>query len=65
MSKPLKDWTLNEIKEECRSHLKGQACFECDLCSEKDFKKYGSRCKIDAIMGTFIEIPPCSWDFTN
>lgn len=57
--KPLKDWTLGEIREECRSHL---ICDECEFLSEGDFEKYGSRCRIDAIMGIMIETSPCSWN---
>ena len=61
MDKPLKDWTLGEIQKECRSHLKGKVCDECVFLSEKDVEKYGSRCKIDAIMGTVIKTSPCCW----
>lgn len=62
MDKPLKDWTLGEIREECCSHLKGKVCDECEFLSEGDFEKYGSRCRIDAIMGTMIKTSPCSWN---
>ena len=50
MDKPLKDWTLEEIKEYCES--KG---YECDTC---DFDRFCTRY-------FFSSVSPHEWDFNT
>ena len=56
MNKPLKDWTLGEIKQECKKHP-GACCIKRDCPFIDDVG-----CTLEGVIG---DVPPYMWDLSE
>ena len=56
MNKPLKDWTLGEIKQECKKHP-GACCIKRDCPFMGD-----AGCVLERVTG---DVPPYMWDLSE
>lgn len=59
MNKPLKDWTLGEIKAECEKHKRG--CEPCPFYHVLDDVSFSSNCKARQLVNKC----PDDWDLSE